>query len=167
MRTAHDQKLTDSALSERKTLSPKQAEFLHAFAATPYASISALCKQVGVKNSQVTYWKKNSAAFKAAMEKEYNRSQQVANVNRKTIIRGLLDAVDLAKDMRQPTGMISGYKEIGRMCGFYEPERREIRLSVDSKQLLEELQTLPKERLLEMLNEQEAIDAEFEVIDKV
>ena len=52
------------------------------------------------------------------------------------------------------------------MCGYYEPERREILLSVDSKALLEQIQTLPKAKLLELWHEHEhePVEAEFEVI---
>ena len=79
-------------------------------------------------------------------------------------MRGLLEAIDMAKDMRQPGGMISGYKEIGRMCGFYEPERREITLSVDGQRMIEQMRTISKEKLLELASEQDAIEAQFEVV---
>lgn len=81
-------------------------------------------------------------------------------------MRGLLEAVEMAKDQRQPGGMISGWKEIGRMCGFYEPEKREIRLSVNGQQLIEEMKTIPREKLLELASQQEdALEAEFEIVD--
>ena len=89
-------------------------------------------------------------------------------MSRKHVMKGLLEAVDMAKDMRQPGGMITGWKEIGRMCGFYEPEKREVILSVNSKEVVEELKGLPREKLLELASQQdEAIEAEFEVIEDI
>lgn len=161
MRSSHDTELADRPTK----FSVKQAEFLHAFAASPYMSERALCREVGIPQKRLTKWKKTSANFKKAMQVEYRRSQLAANMNRKTVIRGILEAIEIARDLRQPSGMISGYKEVARMSGYYEPERREILLSVDSKNLLEEIQTLPKAKLLELWHEHEVVDGEFEVVD--
>ena len=128
--------------------------------------VKEMCRQIGITPKQLANWKKQSEGFNAALNREHRRSQQVVNMSRKTVMRGLLDAVEMAKDMRQPGGMISGWKEIGRMCGFYEPERREISLSVDSKKLIEEMRNLPREKLLELSAEQDAIDADFEVVER-
>ena len=145
MRIAHDRQLTDSALQEserqgilpdRPNLTKKQIEFLHMYTASPFLPLKELCRQVGVQPAQVSKWKKYSQNFNAALTTEHRRSQQVVNMSRKSVMRGILEAIEMAKDQRQPGGMISGWKEIGRMCGFYEPEKREIRLSVDGRQML-------------------------------
>jgi hypothetical protein len=168
MRSAHAEKFEDPAetpLPERpQRFSIKQTEFLHAFAASPYMSERALCREVGIRPAQITRWKKESANFKRAMQTEYRRSQLAANMNRKTVLNGMLKAIELAEDLGQPSSMITGWKEVARMCGYYEPERREILLSVDSKNLLEQIQSLPKNKLLELWHEHEAVDGEFEVI---
>lgn len=145
--------------------SVKQAEFLHAFSSTPFVSERALCREIGISQTQLGRWKKDSPKFRQALDTEYRRSQQVSNMNRKSVMRGMLEAVEMAKDMRQPGSMITGWKEIARMCGYYEPERREILLSIDSTKLLEQIQMLPKEKLLELWHENEAVEAKFEVID--
>jgi hypothetical protein len=166
MRPARNSKPEDTPLPERpQKFSVKQAEFLHAFAASPYMSESALCREVGIKPKQVSRWKKNSEAFKKAMQTEYHRSQLAANMNRRTVVNGMLKAVEMAEDLLQPSSMITGWKEIARMCGYYEPERREILLSVESKDLMKQIQTLPKAKLLELWHEHEAVDGEFEVVD--
>lgn len=169
MRSAHNSELEDlkdTPVVERpRRFSVKQSEFLHAFATSPYMSETALCREVGITRSQLKHWKKTSTAFKRAMEVEYRRSQMAANMNRKTVVRGMLKAVEMAEDLRQPSSMITGWKEIARMCGYYEPERREILLSVESKDLMRQIQTLPKEKLLEMWHEQQAVEGEFEVIN--
>ena len=169
MRSTHVEEFEDCAEENTRLqrFSVKQSEFLHAYAATPYMSEAALCREIGVPKQSLNRWKKESPVFKRAMQEEYRRSQTAANMNRKTIVRGMLEAVDLARDQRQPTAMISGYKEIARMCGYYEPERREILLSVDSKQLLEQIQTLPKAKLLELWHEHDTdpVEGDFEVVD--
>lgn len=173
MRLAHTQKSPNSSTKPEDTplferpqkFSVKQAEFLHVYAASPYMSESALCREVGIPKAKLTKWKKTSEAFKKALQIEYRRSQLVANMSRRTVLNGMLKAVEMAEDKRQPSTMITGWKEIARMCGYYEPERREILLSVGSKQLLEQIQTLPKAKLLELWHEHDTVDGEFEVVD--
>jgi hypothetical protein len=166
MRPAHDYKPENTPLSERpKNFSVKQAEFLHVYAASPFMSESAVCRETGITPGKLAKWKKTSINFKKALQIEYRRSQLVANMSRKTVLNGMLKAVEMAEDKRQPSTMITGWKEIARMCGYYEPERREILLSVGSKQLLEQIQTLPKAKLLELWHEHDTVDGEFEVID--
>lgn len=158
--------VSDVTLPERpKKFSIKQAEFLHVFASSPYMSEAALCREVGIKQKQLNRWKKQSVNFKKALETEYRRSQLAANMNRRTVVNGMLKAVEMAEDLRQPSSMITGWKEIARMCGYYEPERREITLNVESKDLLQRIQTLPKDKLLELWHENQAVDGEFEVVD--
>jgi hypothetical protein len=176
MRSSHDSKSSDSAfqeaerkglLPERPSLTKKQIEFLHIYTASPFLPLKEICRAARVQPSQVAKWKKNSPGFKVALATEHRRSQVVANMDRKTVMRGLLEAVEMAKDMRQPGGMISGWKEVGRMCGFYEPEKREIMLSVNGQQLIEEMKTLPREELLRLAAEhKKPIEADFEVVDK-
>ena len=173
MRTAHAEEFEGGAstyetegLAERpQKFSVKQAEFLHAFASSPFLSERALCREVGIPPKRLTKWKKTSANFKKAMDIEYRRSQRAANMNRKTVLHGMLKAIEIAEDLSQPSSMISGWKEVARMCGYYEPERREILLTTDSKLLLEQIQTLPKTKLLELWREHQPVDGEFEVID--
>lgn len=149
----------------RPDLSKKQVEFLAMYCASPFMPFKEMCNLAGVQQRTVKKWKDSSEPFKRALDAEHRRSQQVVNMSRKTVMRGMLEAIDMAKDQRQPGGMISGWKEIGRMCGFYEPEKREILLSVNSQQLIAEMKNLPREKLLELASEQDALDGEFEVVD--
>ena len=168
IRKSEDRPVEDTPLSERpQKFSVKQTDFLHAYSASPFMSESALCREVDVPRTRLAKWKKTSIDFKRAMAMEYRRSQLVANMNRKTVLNGMLKAIEIAEDARQPSSMITGWKEVARMCGYYEPERREILLSVDSKQLLEQIQSLPKAKLLELWREHESVDGEFEVIDGI
>jgi len=124
-----------------------------------------LCELAGTSPATVKKWSEKSVEFQKAMAVEHRRSQQVVSMSRKTVMRGMLEAIDMAKDHGLPSGMISGWKEIGRMCGFYEPEKREILLSVNSQELISEMRNLPREKLLELASEQDTLDGEFLVID--
>ena len=173
MRSAHDKEPENTQakitlLPERPNLTKAQIEFLHFYTSSAFLPINEICRQAGVTPSQVAKWKKNSERFRAALRTEHLRTQQVVNMDRKKVMQGFLEAIDMAKDMRQPGGMISGWKEVGRMCGFYEPEKREIQLSVTGKEVIEELKGLTRHQLLELASTADAvtIDVEdFEVIE--
>lgn len=153
-------------LPDRNGLTKKQVEFLAFYTACAFLPLKEICRQAGVKPSQVAQWKLKSPAFRRQLDIEHNRAQQAAGMDRKQVLQGILEAIEIAKDMRQPGAMISGWKEVGRMCGFYEPERREIMLSVDKKQLMREIQSMDTKDLLEYASKKDAIlDGEFEVVE--
>jgi hypothetical protein len=177
MRPSHDKKSTDTQnqvgvkkkvalLPDRPNLTKSQIEFLHFYTSSAFLPINEICRQAGITPSQVAKWKKNSERFRAALRTEHLRTQQVINMDRKKVMHGFLEAIDMAKDMRQPGGMISGWKEVGRMCGFYEPERREIQLSVTGKEVIEELKGLSRPQLLELASRTDTVDVEeYEVVE--
>ena len=123
-------------------------------------------QQVRVRKATLERWLDEDDEFKRAMTIHYNQMLRATRMSRKQVMKGILEAVDLARDQRQANTMITGWKEIGRMCGFYEPERREITLSVNGKQMIEDMKTMTREKLLELASEQDTIEAEFIRIDE-
>ena len=51
-------------------------------------------------------------------------------MTRQRVLDGLLEAVELARERADPTAMISAWREIGRLCGYYAPER--VRIGVQA-----------------------------------
>lgn len=41
-------------------------------------------------------------------------------ITRKMVIEGLKEAIDMSRTMAEPAIMVAGWREIGKMCGFYE-----------------------------------------------
>lgn len=41
-------------------------------------------------------------------------------ITRKMVIDGLKEAIDMSRMMSEPAIMVAGWREIGKMCGFYE-----------------------------------------------
>ena len=63
-----------------------------------------------------------------------------AQLAREEVLRGLLAAIDMARQQGDPGAMIAGWREIGRMCGYYAPERKQITLSGESHRLRTQLE---------------------------
>ena len=59
--------------------------------------------------------------------------------------------------------MIAGWREVGKMCGFYEPTRTRVEVSVNGQVMVQRLNAMTDAELLE-LTQQEVIDVETKEI---
>ncbi|MEO8740144.1 MAG: hypothetical protein ABI537_10630 [Casimicrobiaceae bacterium] len=55
-----------------------------------------------------------------------------AKVTRDDVMQGLQEAIDLARLKSDPAAMIAGWRGVGKMCGFYAPERKVVQFSADA-----------------------------------
>jgi len=81
--------------------------------------------------------------------------------SRKQVLEGFLDAIGQAKLMSDPAVQIAGWREIGKMCGYYAPEVKEVNINVGAKRVIGQLEVMSDAELLEMIEtDREAIEAE-------
>ena len=81
------------------------------------------------------------------------RAKEAADAERLQLSRehaldGLLEAVALAQTKGDPAAMIAGWREIGKMLGFYAPELRKVELSARGEALRTKYEELSDEELL-------------------
>lgn len=94
---------------------------------------------------------------------EYAAASQVT---KKKVIDGFLESIELAKIKADPLTMIAGWREVGKMCGFYEPSKAKIEVSVNGQVLIQRLNTLSDEELLKIAGgDPDVFDAEVKVIE--
>ena len=75
----------------------------------------------------------------------------------------------MARTKADPIAMVGAWREIGRMCGFYEPTRTEVKVSVDGQVVLQQLQSMSDDDLLKLISEESeanklALEGEFEEV---
>lgn len=100
-----------------------------------------------------------------AIARERKRNADVSDMTRKKVIDGFVEAIDLARLKADPLAMISGWREVGKMCGFYEPTRTKVEVSVGGQIMLDQLKAKSDAELLALIGEQTpAIEAEYEVV---
>ena len=58
---------------------------------------------------------------KQMYEAEKIRYAEAAQATKIDVMAGLKEAIDMAKLMSEPATMIAGWREIGKLCGYYEP----------------------------------------------
>ena len=82
----------------------------------------------------------------------HTRNEHAATMSRKKVLDGFLEAIEQAKMMAEPMTQIAGWREIGKLCGYYAPETRNINVNVSSQRMLGQFETLSDVELLEVID---------------
>lgn len=87
--------------------------------------------------------------------------QVVSQVTKKMVIDGFLEAIEMAKMKEEPMTAVAGWREIGRMCGMYEPQRTEVTVNTTGKALTDKLATMSDAELQQFAAEPLVLDVDF------
>lgn len=71
-------------------------------------------------------------------------------LDRDRVIQELLAAVEVARTKGDASAMIAGWREIGRMLGFYEPEVRRIDVNLDGDGLMQRIRAMTDAEVLRL-----------------
>lgn len=90
-------------------------------------------------------------------------------ITRKNVLDGLKEAVDMARMLSEPMVMIAGWREIGKMCGFYEAVKVKVDLTSGGATLTTKLMTMTDEDLLRLatgqaLEDGSVIEGDYEEV---
>ena len=91
----------------------------------------------------------NVLALKAKYEAKYEAENQMT---RKRVMDGFLEAIDMAKLMAEPASMISGWREIGKLCGYFAPVETRVKVDVSGNIVLDRLNSMSDAELLEVIS---------------
>ena len=95
---------------------------------------------------------------------EYAAASQVT---KKRVIDGFLESIEMAKIKADPLTMIAGWREVGKMCGFYEPTKAKIEVSVQGQVLIQRLNAMSDEELLKLAEgDPNVLEGEVTVIEE-
>lgn len=114
-----------------------------------------------VPNSRAVF---QNPPVKAAMKEMFKQAEAHLKMDREKVLDGFMEAVEMAKIQADPEVMIQGWREIGRLCGYYAPEVKKIQLDVNHKRLMSQFETLTDEELLKIAADN-AKQIEGEVIE--
>ena len=93
---------------------------------------------------------------------EYAAASQVT---KKRVIDGFLESIEMAKIKADPLTMIAGWREVGKMCGFYEPTKTKVEVSVNGRVVVDRLNSMSDEELLRVISDGSVIDGDVRVIE--
>ena len=105
----------------------------------------------------------------AAVQYLYKKHEKVADISRRKVMDGFKEAIDMARIQADAGVMISGWREIAKLCGYYAPEIKKVDINITAKRVIDKLETLSDNDLLEMVEEsQNVIEAEaYEVLNEL
>lgn len=92
-----------------------------------------------------------SEAVRTAIREARNELSTVAQMKRADVLMIFMNAIDLARIAGDPTAMVAGAREVGKMLGLYAPEKKEIELTVGQARLRSTYEGMTDEELLAII----------------
>jgi hypothetical protein len=90
-------------------------------------------------------------AVQAAIARQHERMQQLADVSRVEVIEGIKEAIDMGRLLSDPQTMIVGWRELAKICGYYEPTKHKIEMTVTGNVRVEQLAQMSDEQLAKII----------------
>lgn len=115
-------------------------------------------------NSAMQYYKEDPR-IQALIRAEQARSERVADMDRKKVMDGFAEAIEMARIQADPATMIKGWTEIAKMCGYYAAETKKIEVSLSAKRLVDKFETMSDDELLKWA-EKEVVDVDFREVEE-
>lgn len=86
-------------------------------------------------------------------DEEKRLYEEASQMTRKKVMDMHMEAFDMAKLMAEPSSMVSAAREIGKMCGYYEPTRHTVDVNVTGNVVLERMNRLSDAELLKLITQ--------------
>lgn len=141
------------------TLTARQARFCDEYVISGNSAASARAAGYSARTArQIGSENLTKPDIQAALEARRRVTAQELQLTRQDLIRSILGAIKTAQEVSKPAVVISGWREIGKLCGFYTPEVIRVQpLSADADGVLRHLESLPTNQLLEMVAKKRAM----------
>lgn len=134
------------------TLSDRQARFVDEYLLDANGTQAAIRAGYGAAGARVTAHRLlTNAAISSAIAARQQADATVLRVQRQDVIKGLLEAVYMAREQRNPAGMVAGLREIGKLMGLYAPERVKVAVDADQAAELRRLEGMTDGELLALM----------------
>lgn len=86
-------------------------------------------------------------------EREKKAYEAACQMTRKKVMDGFLAAAEMAQLQADPTALTGAWREVGKMCGYYEPVRKVLDVNVNG-QITTKVERLSDEQLLALIKGQ-------------
>jgi phage terminase small subunit len=131
-------------------LTARQERFVAEYAVSRNGAAAARAAGYAHSSAKVTasrlLTKDNLQAALQARERELRR---LLGTTRDQVLLEIQNAIDIARVKGEPMAMVSGWREIARMCGFYrtKPERT-LRMTGAGRRLKADIEAMSDEELM-------------------
>lgn len=77
--------------------------------------------------------------------------EEASQMTRKRVMEGFLEAADMARTLADPTALTGAWREVGKMCGYYEPVKRSIDINVTGNVTMKKLEAMSDADLIKLV----------------
>lgn len=143
-----------------RPLTDKQRMFCRLWASGETPRTAAI--QAGYSETSAGLWWKLSKdpAMIRIYQEEKRLYEEAAQLSRAKVMEMLKEAYDHAKMIDEPATMVAAARELGKMAGYYEPEKKII--GIVGGKVAERMLTMSDEELLKIVESSpEVIEGEF------
>jgi hypothetical protein len=123
-------------------------------------SIASAALRAGYSDPNYGHQLKIIPKVRQAYEVVKQQYQIAAQVSKEDVINGIKDAISDAKLMSEPATQIAGWREIGKLCGFYEAKKIDLNVNVQGAVMLDRMNKMSDSELLKIINEASALGVE-------
>lgn len=89
----------------------------------------------------------------ALYNEEKRKYEEAAQMTRKKVMDGLLEGIEMAKLAGEPASVINGWKTVGQMCGYFEPRKVKIDMSVSGNVTMQQMNKMSDAELLRVIQQ--------------
>ena len=139
-------------METRSDLSAKQARFAVAYAQHHNASLAAREAGYSAGCASVTGARLlvNANVLERIRELEAKTAVDMG-MSRARLLAELVNAAALAKVLRQPMAIIAAYREIAKICGYFQPERLQVEVDLAGRGTMARMDRMTDGELLAVI----------------
>ena len=89
----------------------------------------------------------------ALYNEEKRLYEEASQMTRKRVMDGLMEGIEMAKLVSEPHSVITGWKTIGQMCGYFEPVKVNVRFAAGEHPTMKQMNRLTDAELLKVIAE--------------
>ena len=134
-------------------LTPRQARFAEAYAQHHNASLA--CREAGYSAGCASVTGVRLLANHSVLGRIQaleDAAAEALGVTRHKVLWELQEAAALAKQKGDPAAMIAAWREIGKMCGYYAPERLKVDVSSEVSVEMRRMEQMTDAELLTVID---------------
>ena len=139
-------------------MTAKQARFVDEYLVDANGTQAAIRAGYGAAGARVAAHRLlTNVAISSAIEARQRVDATRLSVVRNRVLTGLLEAVEMAREQRNPAGMVAGLREIGKLMGFYT-DRVKVDVGVTDQQERRRMEAMTDAELLAMVQQVDQAD---------
>ena len=139
-------------------ITPRQAKFVDEYLVDGNGTQAATRAGYGAAGARVAAYRLlTNVAISSAIEARQRVDATRLSVDRNSVLTGLLEAVEMAREQRNPAGMVAGLREIGKLMGFYT-DRVKVDVGVTDQQERRRMEAMTDAELLAMVQQVDQAD---------